>query len=96
MDTYMDTYFLIGFPFNFLELFFCNDIVAAKNWSGPVPGDGHDGKMVVAGEAQIVYGTVTQVVEGKVPQFCTRENGAEMLISAFSEAGKASQTLCWL
>ena len=69
MDTYMDTYFLIGFPFNFLELFFCNDIVAPKNWSGSVPGDGHDGKMVVAGEAQIVYGTVTQVVEGKVSQF---------------------------
>ena len=69
MDTYMDTYFLIGFPFNFLELFFGNDIVATKNWSGSVPGDGHDGEMVVAGEAQIVYGTVTQVVEGKISQF---------------------------
>ena len=68
MDTYMDTYFLIGFPFNFLELFFCNDIVAPKYLSGSVPGDGHDGEMVVAGEAQIVYGTVAQVVEGKVPQ----------------------------
>ena len=32
-------------------------------------GDGHDGEMVVAGEAQIVYGTVAQVVEGKVSQF---------------------------
>ena len=58
MDTYMDTYFLIGFPFNFLKLFFCNDIVAPKNWSGSVPGDGHDGKMVVAGNAKIVYGAV--------------------------------------
>jgi len=27
-----------------------------------VPRDGHDGKVVVAGEAQIVYGTVAQVV----------------------------------
>ena len=62
MDTYMDTYFLIWFPFNFLELFFCNDIVAPKNWSGSVPGDGHDGEVVVAGDTQIVYGTVTQVV----------------------------------
>ena len=69
MDTYMDTYFLIGFPFNFLKLFFCNDIIAPKYWSGSVAGDGHDGEVVVAGEAQIVYGTVAQVVEGKVTQF---------------------------
>ena len=52
MDTYMDTSEFIGFPFNFLEFFFCNDIVASKNWSGSVAGDGHDGEMVVAGEAQ--------------------------------------------
>ena len=69
MDTYMDTYFLIRFPFNFLKFFFGNDIVAPKNWSGSVPRDGHDGKVVVASEAQIVYGTVTQVVEGKITQF---------------------------
>ena len=68
MDTYMDTYFLIGFPFNFLKFFFGNDIVAPKNWSGSVPGDGHDGEVVVAGDAQIVYGTVAQVLEGKISQ----------------------------
>ena len=34
-----------------------------------MPGYGHDGEMVVAGQAQIVYGTVAQVVEGKVTQF---------------------------
>ena len=28
-----------------------------------MPGDGHDGEMVVAGDAQIVYGTVAQVVD---------------------------------
>ena len=67
MDTYMDTYFLIGFPFNFLELFFGNDIVAPKNWSGSVAGDGHDGEVVVSADAQIVYGTVAQVLEGKTP-----------------------------
>ena len=33
-------------------------------------GDGHDGEMVVAGEAQIVDGTVAQVLEGKVSQSC--------------------------
>ena len=62
MDTYMDTSGFIGFPFDFLEFFFCNDIIAPKYWSGAVAGDGHDGEMVVAGEAQIVDGTVTQVV----------------------------------
>ena len=66
MDTYMDTTGFIRFPFNFLEFFFGNDIIAPKYWSGSVPGDGHDGEMVVAGEAQIVYGTVTQVVEGSL------------------------------
>ena len=70
MDTYMDTYFLIGFPFNFLEFFFGNDIIAPKYWSSSVPGYGHDGEMVVAGDAQIVYGTVAQVVEGKITQSC--------------------------
>ena len=78
MDTYMDTYFLIGFPFNFLEFFFGNDIVAPKNWSGSVAGDGHDGEMVVAGEAQIVYGAVAQVVEGKVSQFCLLHSTAPL------------------
>ena len=33
-------------------------------------GDGHDGEVVVSAEAQIVYGTVAQVVEGKVTQSC--------------------------
>ena len=33
-------------------------------------GDGHDGEMVVACEAQIVDGTVTQVMKGKVSKFC--------------------------
>ena len=51
MDTYMDTYFFIRFPFNILEFFFGNDIVAPKNRSGSAAGDGHDGEMVVAGEA---------------------------------------------
>ena len=32
-------------------------------------GDVHDGEMVVTGEAQIDYGTVAQVVEGKISQF---------------------------
>jgi hypothetical protein len=32
-------------------------------------GDGHDGEVVVFAEAQIVYGTVAQVLEGKVTQF---------------------------
>ena len=65
----MDTSGFIGFPFNFLEFFFGNDIVAPKNRSSTMAGDGHDGEMVVAGEAKIVYGTVAQVLEGKVPQF---------------------------
>ena len=30
MDTYMDTSGFIGFPFNFLEFFFFNDIIAPK------------------------------------------------------------------
>ena len=30
MDTYMDTSGFIGFPFDFLEFFFCNDIIAPK------------------------------------------------------------------
>ena len=51
MDTYMDTSGFIGFPFDFLEFFFCNDIIAPKFWSGSVAGDGHDGEVVVAGEA---------------------------------------------
>ena len=67
MDTYMDTSGFIRFPFNFLEFFFGNYIIAPKNWSGAMAGDGHDGEMVVAGEAQIVYGAVAQVVEGKSP-----------------------------
>jgi len=33
MDTYMDTTGFFGFPFNFLEFFFGNDIVAPKNRS---------------------------------------------------------------
>ena len=70
MDTYMDTTGFFRFPFNILEFFFGNDIVALKYWSGFLAGDGHDGEMVVAGEAKIVYGTVAQVVEGKVSQFC--------------------------
>ena len=78
MDTYMDTYFLIRFPFNFLKFFFGNDIVAPKNWSGSVPRDGHDGEVIIAGEAQIVDGTVTQVVEGKVSQSCLLHSTAPL------------------
>ena len=33
-------------------------------------GDGHNGEMVVAREAQVVDGTVAQVLEGKVSQSC--------------------------
>ena len=44
-----------------------------------MPGDGHDGKVVVAGEAQIVYGTVAQVVEGKVTQSCLLYSTAPLL-----------------
>ena len=62
MDTYMDTSGFIRFPFNFLALFCCIDIIAPIYWSGSVAGDGHDGEVVVAGEAQIVYGAVAQVV----------------------------------
>ena len=69
MDTYMDTTGLFRFPFNFLEFIFGNYIIAPKYWSGSPAGDGHDGEMVVTGEAQIVYGTVAQVVEGKISQF---------------------------
>ena len=69
MDTYMDTTGFIGFPFNILEFFFGNDIVAPKNRSGSAAGDGHDGEMVVAGDAQVVDGTVAQVVKGKISQF---------------------------
>ena len=69
MDTYMDTSGFIGFPFDFLEFFFCNDVVAPKNRSSTMAWDGHDSEMVVAGEAKIVYGTVAQVVEGKISQF---------------------------
>ena len=43
-----------------------------------MPGYGHDGKMVVAGEAQIVYGAVAQVVEGKVSQFCLLHSTAPL------------------
>ena len=78
MDTYMDTSGFIGFPFDFLEFFFCNDIIAPKYWSGSVAGDGHDGEVVVAGEAQIVYGAVAQVVEGKVSQFCLLHSTAPL------------------
>ena len=78
MDTYMDTTGFIWFPFNFLEFFFGNDIVAPKNWSGSAAGDGHDGEMVVAGEAKIVYGTVAQVVEGKVTQSCLLHSTAPL------------------
>ena len=63
----MDTYFFIRFPFNILEFFFGNDIVAPKNRSGSAAGDGHDGEMVIAGDAQVVDGTVAQVVKGKIP-----------------------------
>ncbi len=41
-------------------------------------GDGHDGEVVVAGEAQIVYGAVAQVVEGKVSQFCLLHSTAPL------------------
>ena len=70
MDTHMDTTGFFRLPFNFLQFFFGNDIVAPKNWSGSVPGDGHDGKVVVASDAQIVYGTVAQVMECKISQSC--------------------------
>jgi len=43
-----------------------------------VAGDGHDGEVVVAGEAQIVYGAVAQVVEGKVSQFCLLHSTAPL------------------
>ena len=59
---------LIGFPFNFLELFLCNDIIAPKNRSSTMAWDGHDYEMAVAGDAQIVDGTVAQVLEGKIYQ----------------------------
>ena len=49
----MDTTGFIRFPFNFLEFFFGNDIVAPKNRSSTMAGDGHDGEMVVAGEANL-------------------------------------------
>ena len=41
-------------------------------------GDGHDGEVVVAGEAQIVYGAVAQVVEGKVTQSCLLHSTAPL------------------
>jgi len=31
-----------------------------------VARDGHDGEVIVAGEVKIDYGTVAQVVEGKI------------------------------
>ena len=68
MDTYMDTTGFFRFPFNFLEFIFGNYIIAPKNWSGSAAGDGHDGEMVVACETQVVDGTVTQVLEGKIYQ----------------------------
>ena len=62
MDTYMDTTGFFRFPFNIPEFFFGNDIVAPKNWSGSAAGDGHDGEMLVTGEAQIVYGDFIKCV----------------------------------
>ena len=78
MDTYMDTTIFFRLSFNFLKLFFSNDIVAPKNWSGSVLGDGHDGKMVVAGESQIVYGTVALVMEVKDSQFYLLQSSAPL------------------
>ena len=66
---YMDTIGFIRFPFNFLEFFFCNDIVPTEHWRGAMAWDVNDGDKVFAGEAKIVYGTVAQVLEGKISQF---------------------------
>ena len=40
--------------------------------------DGHDGEVVVAGEAQIVYAAVVQVLEGKISQFCLLHSTAPL------------------
>ena len=78
MDTNMDTTGFIRFPFNFLKFFFGNDVVAPKNRSSTMAGDGHDGEMVVAVEAKIVYGAVAQFLEGKVSQFCILHSTAPL------------------
>ena len=66
----MDTSGRFGLPLHSLQLFIGNNIISPKHGGGAVSGDSHDGKVIIAGEPQVVERAVSEIMKGEIPKFC--------------------------